>query len=1079
MTKEFPPTTVAYRLPAGSEHATPLACMKMLPDGAPVYVHEKIVSGITNGYVYIEEPDRSAGIRITAKDFFPPVTLARGNLITVWGVMGTDDAERVIYPTSEFVTDMGASVRVGAMSLASPGISGWPMDLERPDGPRYTALLPIGLSVQVWGKVTAKDEADEEGMWYVYLDDGWGRLDGNTSGYRGVRVYCDRVPLPEERFQVATGVCATKVYDPTPFDKSVDDTFVIPVVRCTTYEDLYSPQAYPESYHTGSVTGHVRAVGQTAPGIDVRVYTQSGSRIVHNVTDAGVEYTLDNVTSRGAKIAASAAGYVSSTRDAYAGDTGVDLTLEKSGSYIEVFSDRKTLRTCSTDRALVTVMLRDCEGKGLSGSVRLSTTRGSFESSGARDVVLATDNGGFAEAYLNTMPDGAGTAVVRAEGYSEPATSGTLEMEFLGAAIAVSADTSQMSQPGTSAIRAHLVDGSNPIVNAAVVFSTDLGAFQQSGSKTCAVYTDQQGNASAILALTTPGTAKVTASYENQCGHQTVAWVVVAYNQAPWYDKAVQYSNPLVADLDGSPDGRKEVAVVTYAGMLTVLDASGNVKWEVAVHPPGSNTPSCLPMDADRSGLPCIFLPSESQTKMYAFAHDGRPLAGWPAGSNYRFIKIAASIADMNLDGTPEIVAGDECCYVFSWNPTGDWRNTGTADSSYLWRNLTGTPSTAIYGSTCALGDLDGDPLGIPDLIVGTNRAPEVYAFPGDPWGDFISAPLYLNSWPKSSHSRAETSPAIGDMDGDGKNDAVLGADDGNVYIWLSSDGSWTGHQIGGLITSSPALCDLDDDGKLDVVVGSSTGRVFALNWQGIPVDGWEGGVRLNWQSERQIESSPVIGDVTGDGQINVVIGSSDGNVYALYKDGINHVDQSGKMTGPVAWVRSCTPPGQPTAQIFTAPVIDDVDNDGKVEVVAAGDRGIYLIQLDVPYVQDPVMHPWPTFHHDNQRTGCVTPFGAPIRASIHGIVTKDGAPLSRAKVYIYHEDGSPVMYPFVTPATPRDFVYTVGSTDPTEAGKGAYCISQLEPSATYKLKVVVSGLADTWVTVPVTTGATRIDIAL
>ena len=98
----------------------------------------------------------------------------------------------------------------------------------------------------------------------------------------------------------------------------------------------------------------------------------------------------------------------------------------------------------------------------------------------------------------------------------------------------------------------------------------------------------------------------------------------------------------------------------------------------------GSNTVALTPVDADRSGFPCVFLADESQPRLHAFSHDGHPLAGWPAVSTFRFIKIAPTIADVNRDGAPEIVAGDECCYVFSWNPTGEWKGT---DSSYLWRN--------------------------------------------------------------------------------------------------------------------------------------------------------------------------------------------------------------------------------------------------------------------------------------------------------------------------------------------------------------------------------------------------------
>lgn len=1079
-TPPLPPVTRPYRLPAGTELPTAILCMKMLPDGSPVCVNRKTVVGISNGDLFIEEADRSAGIRVICNSHYPPVQLHRGHVVTFWGTMGTRDAERVIYAHSEFDCDLSAYAQIGSLGLSSPGISGWPISYRDPDAARYVGLMPIGLLVRVWGKVTAKELTDEEGMWYVYLDDGWSRKDGNEQGIKGIRVYSDTIPLPGQNFQSALGVCTTKTIDPTPFGPDGDE-FVIPVIRTTELEDLQdlSHPGPSANVQIGPVSGTVRLVGQPPPGIDVRVYSQYDSVVVRNVTDEGSHFTLQRISSGGTKVSAAAPGYASATVDAVAGDNAVSLVLNPAERRVELYSDHSSIRTCSDETATLTVMLRDCEGKGLMGQVRLTTTMGSFVDSQSREIVVDTDSAGFAEVALTAAPDGVGVAAVRAEPFPGEGAHSQTEVSLVGTDIAVAASRSFMHQPGSSVITAKLVDGEEPVSNGLVTFNTDDGVFQETGTNTFAAYSGPSGEASATLVLSGPGTAKVLARYSNECGHETFGWVVVACTAPAWYPNSVLHSNPLVADLDGGADGKKQVVVITSAGMLTVLNSDGTVKWYKTLHPPGSNTAACLPMDMERTGLPCIFVPAESQQKVYGYGYDGRPLAGWPTASNYRFIKVAASIGDINRDGTPEIVAGDECCYVFSWNPTGDWMGTGLADNSFLWRNLTGTPSTAIFGSTCALGDVDGDPLGIPDVVVGTNRAPEMYGFPGDPWGDFISDPLYLPGWPKNTNSRVETSPAIGDVDGDGRNDVVVGADDGNLYVLRSVDGAWAAYKVGGQMKSSPALCDLDGDGVLDIVFGAESGRMFALKGNGEAVDGWSGGILLNSQGSFAIESSPTIGDVTGDGEVNVVVGCNDGNVYALYRDGINHRDGNGTLTGPIAWVRSCLPTGQTAAKVMTAPVIDDLDGDGKVDVVAAGDQGVFVFRLDVPYVQDPALYPWPTFHRDNQRTGNAAGLPEPIRASIQGIVRHNGAPISNARVYVFHEDESPVPIPHTDPPAPRSYVLTVGSAGVDEHGKGAYCISQLEPDRTYKLKVVVTGMSDTWVTVDVGVGLKRVDIDL
>lgn len=1076
-TPPLPPITRAYRLPAGITHPTPIAAIKRLPDGARIYIHRKTITAISNGYVYIQEPDLSAGIRVDLGMHYIPSDVQTGDLITFSGVMGTQDAERVVLPDEDPTYDTTPVSTIPPLGMATSTLMGWPIDRDNPTGPRVAGLMPIGLFVEVWGKVTAMDLVDDDGMWYVYLDDGWGHKDGGPDMVSGIRVYCDRIPGWGENYLGAVGVCATKTVDPTPSGPDGDE-FVIPVVRCTGFDDLYTigPQQQERSF--GSVSGRIRLEGQSAPGVDVRIYARNSSVIVPNVTDEGADFSLRLVSNDGEKITASATGYVSTTLEVTGGQDNVDITLGKSEKYAEIFSDRTSLRSCSDELAQITLMLRDSEGKGLQGQIKLTTNLGSFTATGTNEAIVTTDDEGFASTTLTAAPDSSGTATVVAEPYGEQGHSEHVNITYYGPILEIWPDDDYLSGAGTSTIKAKLMDGVTPLPSAPITFRTDFGVFQQSGTNTCASYTNENGEASAVLVLSTPGTARIVADYTNNCGHQATSWTSVSCGSQPWYPQGVQYSNPMVVDLDGDPDGKKEVVVVTSSGILVALRSNAEVMWFKTVHPPGSNTPSCVVLDNERSGRPCVFLPAENQTKTYAYSYDGRPLAGWPTGSNYRFIKVAASIADMNLDGVPEVVAGDECCYVFSWNPTGDWLGTGSAESSFLWRNLTGTPSTAIYGSTCALGDLDGDANAIPDLVVGTNRAPEVYAFPGDCWGDFITNPLYLDGWPRYSNSRVETSPAIGDLDGDGRNDVVMGADDGNVYIWLSSDGSWNHYQLGAQMKSSPALADLDDDGKLDVVIGTDTGKLHAINWKGEDLPGWNGGIALNPHNPMPIESSPVVGDVTGDGEIDVVVGCNDGNIYAVYKDGLNH-SENGVMLGPIAWVRSCRPSGQSSAQVLTAPVIDDLDNDGLVDVLAASDKGIFIFKFNVPYTGDPALYPWPTFHRDNQRTGCASAPAEPIRAAIQGIITKDGAPVSRARVYIYNEDDSTVPVPYSNPPVARDYVMSVGGPDANEAGKGAYCINQLEPDRTYKLRIVAAGSPDKWVTVPVTKGAVRVDIEL
>jgi hypothetical protein len=275
----------------------------------------------------------------------------------------------------------------------------------------------------------------------------------------------------------------------------------------------------------------------------------------------------------------------------------------------------------------------------------------------------------------------------------------------------------------------------------------------------------------------------------------------------------------------------------------------------------------------------------------------------------------------------------------------------------------------------------------------------------------------------------------------------------------------------------------LDGDGKLDVIAGSSSGRVFAFNWLGQSLPGWSSGIRLDSSGTRPIYAPVTVGDVTGDGQLDVVVACSDGFVYALYADGMDHlVDDT--HTGAVAWAGCCIPPTLAEVDLYNAPVIDDVDNDGKVDILVAGSMGMYLFHLDAEYTNNPALYPWPTFHGDNRRSGCATPAPEPINASIQGMVGKyvggNWTAVPGAKIYIYKNDGAPVYVPHSDPPVERSYVLSVGSADSTAVGLGAYCISQLSPNETYKIKVEATGYTTKWIEdIAVTTGLTRVDVTL
>ena len=341
--------------------------------------------------------------------------------------------------------------------------------------------------------------------------------------------------------------------------------------------------------------------------------------------------------------------------------------------------------------------------------------------------------------------------------------------------------------------------------------------------------------------------------------------------------------------------------------------------------------------DLDGDGWPEVVVGSLS-ANVFVFKHDGTLMPGWPHATHFMVYSTPA-LGDIDGDGELEIVVGDNQGWVYAL------KRDGTDVPGFPYS----TPYT-IHASP-ALGDLDGD--GRPEIVIASEADnPDFYAIDGD-GTNLPGFPLNL-----CPYVGIISSPALGDINLDGRLEIVVGLRNGSIAALNDHGQLLPGWPVaaGYSCESSPTLANLDDDPYLEIVVGFNDSKVVAYNHDGTPLAGWP------VYTSYTVISSPSVGDIDGDGQVEIVVGENTGKVYAFERDGT-----------PVAGF----PLTSPTYTIYSSPLLADLDLDGHLELlVGCNDTKIYCWDLG-PGTYDPDLLPWPQWRHDAWHTARVPTLGA------------------------------------------------------------------------------------------------------